>query len=110
MCVLLFGMVAGNMMEPMNRPQWPYAEMGYSALFCIFQLINFFYFIVNMFKHFHVCLLFGTFEAAFLALVWLFNVYQWFRARSQASPSTAGGAQPASTGARNFFGGGGNPA
>ncbi|VDO66312.1 unnamed protein product [Heligmosomoides polygyrus] len=35
-------------------------EMTYSGVFVVFQVINFFYFIVNMFGHFHICLLFGT--------------------------------------------------
>ncbi|VDL72160.1 unnamed protein product [Nippostrongylus brasiliensis] len=65
-------------------------EMGYSAVFVIFQVVNFFYFIVNMFKHFNAWLLLGMIESAFLAVVWLFNAYQWFRARTPTvPPSTA---------------------
>ncbi|WKX97832.1 hypothetical protein Q1695_013485 [Nippostrongylus brasiliensis] len=90
LCTLMVGVMALNVVQPMNRPLWPTVEMGYSAVFVIFQVVNFFYFIVNMFKHFNAWLLFGMIESAFLAVVWLFNAYQWFRARTPTvPPSTA---------------------
>ncbi|KAK6040917.1 hypothetical protein COOONC_21578 [Cooperia oncophora] len=89
-CVLVFACIGFNITGLLNMPMWPMAEMTYSGVFVIFQVINFFYFIVNMFKHFNVFFLFGMAEAAFLALVWLFDAYQWWRARTPAAAATTG--------------------
>ncbi|EPB67816.1 hypothetical protein ANCCEY_13098 [Ancylostoma ceylanicum] len=88
-CVLVFIAMFANITALVEAPMWPMAEMTYSAVFAVFQVINFFYFIVNMFGHFNVFLLFGVFESALLTLVWLFNAFQWWRARSPP-PSTTG--------------------
>ncbi|VDK49386.1 unnamed protein product [Cylicostephanus goldi] len=55
-------------------------EMGYSGVFTLFELINFFYFLVNMCKHYNFWLMCGEFFSAFLCLTWLFNALQWLRA------------------------------
>ncbi|VDM62887.1 unnamed protein product [Angiostrongylus costaricensis] len=98
-CVTLVLAMVLNVTALYNAPVWPMAEMTISAAFVVFQVINFFYFIVNMFKHFNVFLLFGMAEAALLGVVWLFNAYQWFRARTPATSASngnqpGGGAQP----------------
>lgn len=98
-CVTLVLAMVLNVTALYNAPMWPMAEMTLSAVFVVFQLINFFYFIVNMFRHFNLFLLFGMVEAALLGIIWLFNAYQWFRARTPASSASNGnqtgtGSQP----------------
>ncbi|KAK5983324.1 MARVEL domain-containing protein, partial [Trichostrongylus colubriformis] len=88
--VLAFGAVAGGITGLLNTPMWPMAEMTYSGVFVVFQVIDFFYFIVNMFKHFNVFLLFGVIGSGFLTVVWLFNAYQWYRARTPTATTTTG--------------------
>ncbi|CAJ0606110.1 unnamed protein product [Cylicocyclus nassatus] len=66
---------------------WAVAEIGYSAAFTLFQAINFFFFLVNVFGHFNFWLLLGVFTSALLCLVWLFNAFQWWRARTPPPPS-----------------------
>lgn len=110
-CALVFTLIAVNASGMLSAPMWPTAEMTYSGVFVVFQVINFFYFIVNMFGHFHICLLFGTFESAVLTVVWLFNAYQWFRARTPAP--APGGNQATAAPPPNFqpnFPAGVNPA
>nr|CDJ96587.1 unnamed protein product [Haemonchus contortus] len=89
-CALAFAAIALNITGLVDAPMWPMAEMTYSGVFVIFQVIDFFYFLVNMFKHFNAFLLFGMLESAFLALVWLFNTYQWYRARTPSAATTTG--------------------
>ncbi|KAJ1367918.1 hypothetical protein KIN20_028946 [Parelaphostrongylus tenuis] len=98
-CVTLVLALVLNVTALYNAPIWPTAEMTISAVFVVFQVINFFYFIVNMFKHFNLFLLFGMAETALLGIVWLFNAYQWFRTRTSASSASnanhaGAGAQP----------------
>ncbi|KJH41610.1 hypothetical protein DICVIV_12409 [Dictyocaulus viviparus] len=96
-CVFLVLAITLNVTALYNAPVWPVAEMSFSAVFVVFQLINFFFFIVNMFKHFNAFLLFGLVESSLLGLIWLFNGYQWFRARTPSSSTPSNANQTNST-------------
>ncbi|WKX97833.1 hypothetical protein Q1695_013486 [Nippostrongylus brasiliensis] len=109
-CTVVFTVVGGDA-ELVNMPMWPMAELTYSGVFVVFQIIDFFYFLVNMFSHFNAWLLFASFESAFLTIVWLFNTYQWFRSRTPAT--AAAGNQATAAPPPNFppnFAPGANPA
>ncbi|CAJ0606111.1 unnamed protein product [Cylicocyclus nassatus] len=79
-CILTFLLIFANITVLTEAPFWPMAEMGYSGAFTLFELINFFYFLVNMCNHYNFWLMCGEFFSAFLCLIWLFNALQWLRA------------------------------
>ncbi|KHJ82370.1 hypothetical protein OESDEN_17936 [Oesophagostomum dentatum] len=60
LCVLVFLAMLANISALIDAPMWPMAEMTYSGIFAVFQVIDFFYFIVNMFGHFNFWLLLGV--------------------------------------------------
>ncbi|VDM84595.1 unnamed protein product [Strongylus vulgaris] len=83
-CVLVFLAMMASLTALVEAPMWPMAEMVYSAMFAVFQAINFFYFLVNTFSHFNFWLLLGVVSCGFSpkskhrsSLVSLFDAYEF---------------------------------
>uniref|UniRef100_A0A1I7X3A4 MARVEL domain-containing protein n=1 Tax=Heterorhabditis bacteriophora TaxID=37862 RepID=A0A1I7X3A4_HETBA len=84
-CVFAFSVFALDVPLFVTAPIWPVAEMTYSGVFTICEIINAVYFLINFFGNFGrewLLLLLSLAVCVLLALVWAFNTLQIYKIHS----------------------------